>query len=347
MMIAKNHYLCVVKSKYDLMLTLDQIRKPIIEELGKFDEFITKQFTADGELMAEMLSYTLSSQGKGIRPMLLLLSAKMNLSDSTVGVGQRAYLAAMLVEMTHLTSLIHDDVIDESDTRRGKPSISGRWQSKRAVILGDYILAKNLSIGMSSGQFDMVSHVCNFMTVLCEGEMLQSECAEKSRISRQSYYEIIKKKTASLIGVSTSLGAIAVKAPQHRVELMQRFGDAIGMAFQIKDDILDYTRSANTGKPSNNDLREHKITLPLLMILEKASEERREKLLKRLLLCHEDETCVDYLQYIVENEDGLHMAEEVMQEYIEKATSALSQYEPSPYRDALINLCAYIAERER
>lgn len=347
MMIAKIHYLCMTKRKYDLMLTLDNIRKPILNELAKFDEFVTKQFTAEGELMAEMLSYALSSQGKGIRPMLVLLSANMNLSSSTMGVGPRTYLAAMLVEMTHVTSLIHDDVIDESDTRRGKPSISGRWQSKKAVILGDYILAKNLSIGMASGQYDLVSHVCNFMTLLCEGEMLQDECATKSTISRQSYLDVIKKKTASLISVSTSVGAIAVKAPSDRVELMQRFGNALGMAFQIKDDILDYTRSANTGKPSNNDLREHKITLPLLMILEKVSEERCAELLKKLSLCHEDEECVDYLQYIVENEAGLSMAAGLMHQYIEQATSILSQYEPSIYRDSLINLCAYIAERDR
>lgn len=329
------------------MLTLDHIRKPVIEELGKFDEFLTKQFNAEGELMTEMLSYALSSQGKGIRLMLLLLSSKMNLSNSTAGIGQRTYLAAMLVEMIHLTSLIHDDVIDGADTRRGKPSISGRWQSKKAVILGDYILAKTMSVGLASGQFDIASHVCNFMTVLCEGEMLQSEYADKGNISRQSYFDVIKKKTASLIGVSTSAGALAVGAPRNKVNLMQRFGDAIGMAFQIKDDILDYTRAANTGKPSNNDLREHKITLPLLVILEKVSEERREELLKRLSLCHQDEESVDYLQYVVENGNGLCMAAKVMHEYIDRATSILSEYEPSLYRDALINLCVYIAERDR
>ena len=245
------------------MITLDTIRKPVTAELEAFDGFVDRQFTAEGELLADMLRYALSSRGKGIRPLLVMLSAAMNSPVEGAAKGRRVHLAAMLVEMIHVASLIHDDVIDESDTRRGRPSANARWQSHKAVILGDFILARNMNIGLSSGQFDLVTHVCGSMAALCEGEVLQSECAEKHTMTRQAYLDIIYKKTACLIGVSASAGAMAVGAPREKVALMRRFGEAIGMAFQIQDDILDYMRTAHTGKPANNDLREGKITLPL------------------------------------------------------------------------------------
>ena len=257
------------------MITLDDIRKPVTAELEALDEFVDRQFTAEGELLSDMLRYALSARGKGIRPMLVMLSAAMNAPVKGAAAGRRACLAAMLVEMIHVASLIHDDVIDEADMRRGKPSANARWQSHKAVILGDYILAKNMNIGLQSGQFDLVTHVCGSMAALCEGEVLQDECAANSTMTRQAYLDIIYKKTASLLGVSASAGALAVGATRDGVATMRRFGEAVGMAFQIQDDILDYTPTAHTGKPANNDLREGKITLPLLSVLDRASDSRR------------------------------------------------------------------------
>ena len=329
------------------MITLDTIRKPVTAELEALDEFVDRQFTAEGELLSDMLRYALSARGKGIRPMLVMLSAAMNAPVKGAAAGRRSCLAAMLVEMIHVASLIHDDVIDEADMRRGKPSANARWQSHKAVILGDYILAKNMNIGLQSGQFDLVTHVCGSMAALCEGEVLQSECAEKHTMTRQAYLDIIYKKTACLIGVSASAGAMAVGASPQKVALMRRFGEAVGMAFQIQDDILDYTRTAQTGKPANNDLREGKITLPLLAVLDKVPAERRTELLGRLACCHDDEESVEYLQRTVENEGGLTFAAEVMRSYIARAVEMLSEYEASDYRTALANLCAYIAERDR
>ena len=301
------------------MITLDTIRKPVTAELEAFDGFVDRQFTAEGELLADMLRYALSSRGKGIRPLLVMLSAAMNSPVEGAAKGRRVHLAAMLVEMIHVAS-----VIDESDTRRGRPSANARWQSHKAVILGDFILARNMNIGLSSGQFDLVTHVCGSMAALCEGEVLQSECAEKHTMTRQAYLDIIYKKTACLIGVSASAGAMAVGAPREKVALMRRFGEAIGMAFQIQDDILDYMRTAHTGKP-----------------------ERRAELLWRLAGCREEEESVEYLQNTVENEGGLAFAAEVMRSYVARAVEMLSEYEPSEYRTALVNLCAYIAERDR
>ncbi len=332
---------------FAIMITLEDIRKPVTAELAAFDEFVERQFTAEGELLSDMLRYALSARGKGIRPTLVMLSAAMNAPVKGASTGRRACLAAMLVEMIHVASLIHDDVIDEADMRRGRASVNARWQSHKAVILGDYILARNMGIGLQSGQFDLVTHICGSMAVLCEGEVLQDECAANRTMSRKSYLDIIYKKTACLLGVSSSAGALAVGATRDKVTTMRRFGEAVGMAFQIQDDILDYTPTAQTGKPACNDLREGKITLPLLSVLERSTEERRNELIGQLSRCHEDDGAVEFLRSTVEREGGLAYAGEVMQGYIVRATEMLSDYWDSEYRSALVNLCAYIAERDR
>lgn len=329
------------------MITLDTIRKPVGAELEAYDHFVERQFTAEGELLSEMLRYALSSRGKGIRPLLVMLSAALNAPVKGASTGRRACLAAMLVEMIHVASLIHDDVIDEADKRRGRASVNARWQSHKAVILGDYVLARNLAIGLQSGQFDLVSHICGSVATLCEGEVLQSECAGKREMTRSSYLDIIYKKTACLLGVSASAGALAVGATRDKVALMRRFGEELGMAFQIQDDILDFRSDERTGKPANNDLREGKITLPLLAVLENVDPERKKELLERLDRCREDDAAVEYLRGAVEEQGGLVVAAEVMQGYVSRAAEMLADYEPSDCRTALVELCAYVAQRDR
>ena len=336
------------------MVNLDSIRTPIAADLESFEEFIRSRFNSEGKLMSEMIAHVLSSRGKGVRPLIVMLcsalTSEVNLRDWEAGrrnCSVRTYLAAMMVEMLHTASLIHDDVIDSADTRRGKPSVNALWQSRNAVVLGDYILARTMSIGMESAQYDLVSHIVGSVATLCEGEILQSQHATDRDTTRQDYLEIIYKKTASLISVSASAGAVSVKASRYDVEQMRRFGEAIGMAFQIQDDILDYSRSAQTGKPANNDLREGKITLPLIEVLEQCTSAERLQLLERLGQCKEDETAVDFLQGVVESTGGLMLAARTMQTYIDRATSILAEYADSPYRAALINLCAYIAQRDK
>lgn len=329
------------------MTALDTIRASVEPELEAYENFIERQFTADGELLSEMLHYALTSRGKGIRPLLVILSAALNASVKGAASGRRTCLAAMLVEMIHVASLIHDDVIDESDTRHGRASVNARWQSHKAVILGDYILARNMAIGLQSGQFDLVNHICGAMATLCEGEVEQADCVDKQQMTRRTYLDIIHKKTACLLGVSASAGALAVSATRDRVALMGQFGEALGMAFQIQDDMLDFRTDTHTGKPACNDLREGKITLPLLIVLERVDETRRAELLERLGRCHDDETSVEYLRAIVANEGGLDEAGRVMQEYIARAVGLLSEYEDSDYRKALIDLCRFVTERDR
>ncbi len=325
------------------MSILDNIRRPIAAELEAFDEYVAQQFSSEESVVATMLNDAMSSRGKGIRPTIVMLCAAIN---SSVGiVSRRAWVAAMMVEMIHVASLIHDDVIDDADTRRGKPSLNALWQSKRAVLMGDYILARNLSIGLSSGQYDLITHVVKAIAILCEGELLQDDCARRRAISREEYLRIISKKTASLISISASAGAMSAGAPAKSVEKMRLFGEAIGMAFQIQDDILDYTPEAQTGKPSNNDLREGKITLPLLAILERGDEVLNKRIEGLLSICHNDDKAIEELQDIVTSGGGVEFSQEVMGAYITKATAILAEYPDSECRTALMNLCAFITER--
>lgn len=326
------------------MVTLDQIRKPITEDLKRFDEFVTEQFKADSPLLSEMLTYALSSRGKGVRPIIVMLSAGLN--SQTGMVSRRAWIAAMMVEMIHTASLIHDDVIDDSDMRRGKPSLNAKWQSSKAVLVGDYILGRTLTLGMSSGQYDLVSHISKTIAILCEGELIQDDFADQRNMTREGYIDIIFKKTASLISVSASAGALAAGASGDKVEKMRRFGEALGMAFQIQDDILDYTPSADTGKPSNGDLREGKITLPLLSILDQATPEEQTQIKKLLSECKDDESAIAKLQEAVTQGGGIEFAEQVMQSYIQRAISILGEYPDSEFRSAMIDLCAFVTERK-
>ena len=329
------------------MVTLDAIREPVRKELEEFEAFVRRNFKVENELLAAMVDYILSTRGKGVRPLLVLLSAGLNAPATGRSVGQRTYLAAMLVEIIHTASLVHDDVIDESDTRRGRASANAKWQSRNAVVLGDFLLARNMEIGMRSAQYDIVSYVISSIALLCEGELLQNDHARKMEVTRNTYLDIIYKKTASLLGISAGVGALSVGADRGKIAEMRRFGDALGMAFQIQDDILDYTRGAHTGKPSNNDLREHKITLPLLLLLDRSDKARQDEIRELLARCHEDETAVDTLQAAVEGKGCLQEASKVMHGYLQRAASLLAAWPDGPVRTALVNLCAYIAERNQ
>lgn len=338
------------------MVTIDSIRQPIAADLVAFDAFVADNFSAEGDLLQEMLTYALSSRGKGVRPILTMLSASIcssQSSDTTTKCGQerhcskRTYLAAMLIEMIHTASLIHDDVLDSADERRGRPSVNAKWQSDMAIILGDYILARTMSIGMASAQYDLVSYVGTAMGTLCEGEILQSQHAQRFDTTRDDYFRIIYQKTASLLGVSAALGAISVGASHEDVDRMRKFGEAVGIAFQIQDDILDYNRLNNTGKPTNNDLREHKITLPMIEVMERCTAEEREEMIEMLKRCHEDNEALNKLHQKIVEGNGPEFAAETMKAYISRALHLVSKYPKTPYQQSMIDLCTYIAERDR
>ena len=333
------------------MITIDDIRRPISADLEAFDKFVADNFNAEGEMLQEMLTYALSSRGKGIRPILTMLSA-LTCTAATYrpderNCTKRTYLAALMMEMIHTASLIHDDVLDSADERRGKPSVNAKWQSNLAIILGDYILARTMSIGMASAQYDIVSYVGTAMAALCEGEVLQSQHAKSLDTTRDDYFTIIYQKTASLLGVCAALGAMSLGAQREDIDRMRKFGEAIGIAFQIQDDILDYNRANNTGKPVNNDLREHKITLPLIEVMERKTEEECKAIIALIERCDKDNEALDTLHTMVHDEGGIERATETMQAYLSRAMHLVSKYEDTPYRKALLDLCTFVAERDK
>ncbi len=331
------------------MSTIDEIRSPIEREIAEYERFMARNMRSDSEFIGGIFDYIVAGGGKGIRPMTVLLCAALHSPSPERGLGVRTYLAAMLVEMMHTASLVHDDVIDESDTRRGRPSVGAMYGSRGAVIAGDMILARSIAIGLDSAQYDIVDHVVRAMSELCEGELIQSEQSRTLAMTREIYLDIINKKTATLFSVSAGVGALSVGASRDEVAKMRLFGELLGMAFQIKDDILDYDTEGDTGKPACNDLAERKITLPLLSVLERSTEERRAELLSRLAAIGTDTDAenIVYLHDTVIREGGIEEAERVMRSYIARALDILATYPPSPFRDSLSLLAAYAGDRKK
>lgn len=322
---------------------LEEIKRPLAEAFGEYDAFMRRALGSDNPFVVSVMEYIISSRGKGIRPMLVFLLAGIH---STYGIGKRAYLAAMMVEMIHNASLVHDDVVDNSDTRHGKPTVHNRWNARVSVLSGDYILARAYSVGMQSAQFDVVSYITAGIAELVEGELIQSDHAEKRDVTRESYLDIIYKKTAVLMGVSSGSGAMAAGADATRVGLARQIGLDLGMAFQIKDDILDYAPVEQTGKSSCADLREGKITLPLIAILERCSSEERAAILGKVERAADDPALIAELSEFVHREGGIEAAKEVMYDYLNRARSIIRTYPESEYRRSLEMLCDYIGARE-
>jgi octaprenyl-diphosphate synthase len=323
----------------------DDIRRPVSAEIEEYERFMARHMTSPNELVQGIFDYIIGNGGKGIRPVTVLLSAAMHSPSPERGLGLRSYLGAMLVEMMHAASLVHDDVIDESDLRRGKPSVRAKWGSRRAVIAGDLLLAKSNTVGFDSGQYDIVDYVTRAMSELCEGELIQSEQSERLAMTREIYLDIIRKKTGALFGVSAGVGALSVGASGEQVAAMRSFGEWVGMAFQIRDDILDYDIRTDTGKPVLGDLREQKITLPLLVIMERSTPERREELLAGIAAIPTAPDNIARLHDAVIEGGGIAGAEEVMHALIARAQSMLHDSPPSPYHEALLKLASYAATR--
>ncbi|MBQ8863524.1 MAG: polyprenyl synthetase family protein [Rikenellaceae bacterium] len=325
------------------MSLLEQIRRPVEDLLRECRTYMCDRMTADDPFVQSMLDYIIGNMGKGVRPLLVLLSSRLHAEG--VALGERTNLAAMLVEMIHTASLVHDDVIDESPMRRGNPSVNNRWGANSAVLCGDYILATAFDAGMTSGHYDIPTFIISAMRQLCSGELVQNECNRTSTMTRELYLDIINKKTAVLLSTSAAVGAVAVGASRECVERMTEFGTALGMAFQIKDDILDYDVDAQTGKPSCNDLREGKITLPLLSVLESADECERQRLVALLQAARTDECAVEQLREIVTTRGGLQAAQTLMDDYMNRARAVVAMYPASDVRRSLELLCEFVAAR--
>lgn len=326
------------------MTQLDKIKAPVAAEIAQYEEFLRSTLKSDSQLTQRMLDYVLESRGKSVRPLLAILCASAH--NSGQPLPHESYLAAMLLEMIHTATLVHDDVIDEAFIRRGRASVNALWRAQRAVLIGDFILAKSFSVGMQSGAYELVAYITEYLPSLCEGELIQSDQSDSLEMTREVYNDIIYKKTATLLGTSCGVGAMSVGAPPELVARMKEMGDAVGMAFQIKDDILDYRPSSKTGKPLCGDLRERKITLPLLMVLEKSTPTDRRNIISLLSGIGSHPENVEKLYQTVLSRGGIEDAAREMDSYISRASELLAACPPSVYRDSLADLFDYIAARD-
>ncbi|MCD7938442.1 MAG: polyprenyl synthetase family protein [Tannerellaceae bacterium] len=318
------------------------IEEPIAEELIRFKKEFADSLRSDTFRLQEAIDKILAYSGKHIRPLLVLLVAK-----STGGITQQTFDSAIMLELLHTSSLVHDDVIDETKVRRGQPSLNAIFDNRVSVLVGDYILSSALIRSTMTNNMDIIRIVSDVGRHLAEGEIQQMQTADETILDEACYMEVIRKKTAVLLSACTEIGAISAGACDEWVQAARLFGEYIGICFQIKDDIFDYYPNANIGKPTGNDIREGKVTLPLLYALRQEEQEGGATYLE---LVRRKEFTPEHVETLIEFakvKGGVEYAEKVMKEYRLKAIEVLETFPPSPSRDSLLLLTDYIIDRKK
>lgn len=323
------------------MRSLDSIRQPIESELKLFEEKFRLSVKTKNALLDAIMKYIVRQKGKRIRPMFVFLSAAMsgNISEAT-------YRGAALIELLHTATLVHDDVVDEADERRSFFSINALWKNKIAVLVGDYLLSKGLLLAVGNKDFQLLEIVSDAVREMSEGELLQIEKTRKLNITEEIYFEIIRQKTASLISSACAVGAASSGADENQISKMKLFGEKAGIAFQIKDDLLDFG-STDTGKPHGLDLKEKKITLPLIYTLNQASIPEKRKIINIIRNENKNEKKVDEVISYIHQYKGMKYAEEKMQAYRDDAIKLISDTSDSLYSKSLIDLVLFSTERTK
>ena len=324
------------------MTTIKKIKAPIEQELYDFEPYFKKSLQSDIPLLATVLNFLYRTKGKQLRPMFVFLSAKLH-----GGTNESSKLAACSVELLHTATLVHDDVVDESYERRGSFSVKALWKNKLAVLVGDYILARGLLLQLESKKYNFLHLISRAVQDMAEGEILQMKKSRKLDIDDETYFEIIRKKTASLIATSMAIGAASAVDDEAIIEKMYSIGQDAGIAFQIKDDIFDYQSKGLLGKPTGNDIKEKKITLPLLHILNEADRSERKRILRLIKRKNNSSKVVEELIQLVTEKGGLEYAEQKMNEFKDRAIAGLKEFPDCEARESLIELMNYIATRKK
>ncbi len=324
------------------MASLDIIRKPISKELDEFEDYFKSTIKSDIPLLAIIVQYILRKKGKQMRPMFVFLAAKM-----TGEFNETTHMAASSIELLHTATLVHDDVVDESYERRGSFSINALWKNKLAVLVGDYILAKGLLLNIDNENYQFLQLISRSVKDMSEGEILQMRKSRKLDIDYDTYFQIIKQKTASLIATSLAIGAASATTDKAIIERMFEIGIDVGIAFQIKDDIFDYQAKGLLGKPTGNDIKEKKITLPLLYVLSNSTEKERKRILGEVKRKNKNQAKVQELVNLVVERGGLDYATEQMNVYRDSALKKIMEFPETDARSALIELVNYVTTRKK
>ena len=325
------------------MKIVSQIKQPIEYEMELFEKKFQLSMYSKVSLLNRITHYVVNRKGKQMRPMFVFLIAKMfNNGD----VNDRTYRGASVIELIHTATLVHDDVVDESNKRRGFFSINALWKNKIAVLVGDFLLSKGLLLSIDNSDFDLLKIISTAVREMSEGELLQIEKARKLDITESVYFEIIRKKTATLIAACCEMGSQSVMAPKTEVENMRQFGEYIGMAFQIKDDLFDYG-TQKIGKPTGIDIKEQKMTLPLIHTLNNCSKKEKKWVVNSIKNYNTDKVRVNELIHFVKEKGGLDYAVSKMKEYQKMALAILQKYPDSTYKESLELMVNYVIERKK
>ncbi len=330
------------KIDYTLKI-VSQIKDPIRPEMELFESKFRESMSSNVALLNRITHYIVNRKGKQMRPMFVFLTAKM-LNDGEIN--ERTYRGASVIELIHTATLVHDDVVDESNKRRGFFSINALWKNKIAVLVGDYLLSKGLLLSIDHGDFDLLRIISVAVREMSEGELLQIEKARRLDITEEVYYDIIRQKTATLIAACCGLGACSVKPDSPDVENFRKFGELCGMAFQIKDDLFDYGNTA-IGKPTGIDIKEQKMTLPLIHVLNICSKDEKKWLINSVKNYNKDKQRVKKVIAFVKEKGGLDYAVEKMLTYKNEALLLLKDYPKSDYKDALELMVNYVVDRKK
>jgi octaprenyl-diphosphate synthase len=322
---------------------VEQIKQPIAFEMELFEQKFRLSMSSKVALLNRITHYIVNRKGKQMRPMFVFLVAKM-LNNGEVS--ERTYRGASVIELIHTASLVHDDVVDDSNRRRGFFSINALWKNKIAVLVGDYLLSKGMLVCIDNNDFDLLKIISVAVREIVEGELLQIEKARKLDITEDVYYEIIRQKTATLIAACCSLGAASVKPNSEEVDNMHKFGELIGLAFQIKDDLFDYGEE-KIGKPTGIDIKEQKMTLPLIYVLNHCSKKEHDWLINSIKNYNKDKKRVKKVIEFVKQNGGLEYAVSKMKEFQSQALIMLQNYPDSEFKNSLELMVNYVIDRKK
>lgn len=324
------------------MSVLDKIKKPVEKEMAEFEAYFSRTMRSDIPLLNIILNYILRRKGKQMRPLLVFLTAKLN-----GNISEPTFVAATFIELLHTASLVHDDVVDDAGERRGSLSVNALWNSKIAVLVGDYLLSKGMLISVEKSRFDMLEIVSEAVKSMSEGELLQLQKSRKLNITENDYFRIILRKTAALIAACTACGARSVTDNSDTIQLMKEFGENIGIAFQIRDDLLDYESTGLTGKAPGNDIREKKITLPLIYALEQSPYFKKRLILGIVKNKKKLKSEISEVISFVSEYGGMEYAETKMNQFRDKALAILDSYPDSEIRSSLKEFVYYTTARKK
>ncbi|MCD4794712.1 MAG: polyprenyl synthetase family protein [Bacteroidales bacterium] len=324
------------------MTEIKKIKALVEPEMKEFNMFFKEAVKTKVPLLDIVMNYIIRRKGKQMRPMFVFLTAKL-----FGEVNKSTYTAATLIELMHTATLIHDDVVDNSDKRRGFFSINALWKSKIAVLTGDFLLSKGLLLAINNKEYQLLEIVSEAVKEIAEGELLQIEKSRKLDITEETYFEIIYKKTATLIASCTASGAESVEASNENMQKLKEFGKYAGIAFQIKDDLFDYQKTNLTGKPTGNDIKEKKMTLPLIYALNNSENSEKKRILKIIRKHNSNADKVKDIINFVKIKGGMDYSEKKMNEYKDKAIQILDKYPDSTAKTALIDLVKYITVRKK